>query len=328
MTGSGAAAERPQPREETACAVCGRREYEVVSLVDRRGRPLRTVMCTGCGLIWTNPRPSIEDMNRYYATEYRLDYSHARSPTRRKLLRGFLGGEERRRALGALLGPGARVLDVGCGAGEFVCLLRRHGLEASGIEPGEEYADFSRRVLGIPIQTARVDTALIEPGSQDVITLFHVLEHASDPRATLTLTRGWLTAAGRIVVEVPNIDSDVQAPRHRFHYAHLYNFNAVTLGALGQAVGLRLADAWYSDDGGNITAVFGAGSILAGPKAFPENVAGMRQLFRRHTSVRHYLSATPYRRAMARLKRRWQEDRLLRRLGTVEAVIDWVSRTP
>ena len=73
MTGSRAGAERPQPREETACAVCGRREYEVVSLVDRRSRPLRTVMCTGCGLIWTNPRPSIGDVNRYYAPEYRLD---------------------------------------------------------------------------------------------------------------------------------------------------------------------------------------------------------------------------------------------------------------
>jgi 2-polyprenyl-3-methyl-5-hydroxy-6-metoxy-1,4-benzoquinol methylase len=325
MNASRAAAERPEPSEETACAVCGRREYEVVSLVDRRGRPLRTVMCTGCGLVWTNPRPSIEDVNRYYATEYRLDYAHSRAPTRRKLLRGLLGAEERRRALGDLLRPGVRVLDVGCGAGEFVCLLRRHGVEASGIEPGEEYADFSRRVLGIPIQTARVDTAAVAPGSQDVITMFHVLEHASDPRSALTTVQGWLSPAGRLVVEVPNIDSDVQAPRHRFHYAHLYNFNAVTLGALGQAVGLRLVDALYSDDGGNVTVVFGTGAHGPRPAAFPQNVAGMRSLFARHTSLRHYLSATPYRRALVRLQRRWQEDRLLRRFRTVDALIEWVA---
>ena len=87
----------------------------------------------------------------------------------------MLGAEDRRRALTALLRPGARVLDVGCGAGEFVFLLREGAVEAAGIEPGEAYADFSRRVLGIPIQTATVDTAVVQPDSQDVITMFHML---------------------------------------------------------------------------------------------------------------------------------------------------------
>jgi hypothetical protein len=155
--------------------------------------------------------------------------------------------------------------------------------------------------------------------------MFHVLEHASDPRSTLTTIGGWLSPEGRLVVEVPNIDSDVQAPRHRFHYAHLYNFNAVTLGALGQAVGLRLLDAWYSDDGGNVTGVFGIGTPGPRPAAFPQNVTAMRALFARHTSFRHYLSATPYRRALGRLQRRWQENRLLRRLRTVDALIEWVA---
>ena len=232
---------RPPLNEETACAVCGRREYRVVSTVDRNGRPLRTVMCNVCGLVWTNPRPSDEDVDRYYATEYRADYTRSRAPTARKILRGMLGAEERRVALAHALRPGSRVLDVGCGAGELVYVLRCTGIEAAGIEPGEEYADFSRRVLGIPIQTATVETALFEPDSQDVITMFHMLEHVADPRRTLSTIRGWLKGAGGIlVVEVPNVDSTVQAPRHRFHYAHLYSFNALTLAALGESVGLQL----------------------------------------------------------------------------------------
>src|SRR5690606_3543142 len=98
--------------------VCGRREYETVAVRDRNGRPLRTVLCSGCGLVWTNPRPSDADVDRYYATGYRLDYARQRTPTRRKLLRGLRGAEERRQALGAMLTAG-RVLDAGCGAGEF-----------------------------------------------------------------------------------------------------------------------------------------------------------------------------------------------------------------
>jgi 2-polyprenyl-3-methyl-5-hydroxy-6-metoxy-1,4-benzoquinol methylase len=294
-----------------------------VAVRDRNGRPLRTVLCSGCGLVWTNPRPSDADVDRYYATGYRLDYARQRTPTRRKLLRGLRGAEERRQALGAMLTAG-RVLDVGCGAGEFVYLLRRHGIEASGIEPGEAFAEFSRRTLGIPIQTATVETADVEPGSQHVITMFHMLEHVADPGRTLAAIRRWLQPAGRLVVEVPNIDSTVQAPAHRFHYAHLYNFNETTLAALGARVGLGLVESRTSDDGGNVTCVFAlAADPVEAPVTLPGNVARMRHLFSRHTAARHYLTRWPYRRALDRLRRRLEEDRLLTRLPTVEALMAW-----
>ncbi len=323
-----AAQGRPPLGEETACAVCERREYRTISNADRNGRPLCTVMCDLCGLVWTNPRPSSEDIDRYYATEYRADYTRNRAPTVRKILRGMLGAEERRRQLAHLVRADSRVLDVGCGAGEFVYLLRCDAVDAFGIEPGEEYADFSRRVLEIPIQTATVDRAVVEPGSQDLITMFHMLEHVADPRRTLATIRDWLREEGGVlVVEVPSVDSTVQAPRHRFHYAHLYNFNASTLGALGEAVGLRLLRSYHSDDGGNVTCVFGRGGE-GGHRVtgLPENVARTRQILRNHTAAGHYLSATPYRRALIRLGRRWRENRLLRQLRTVEGVLEWATR--
>lgn len=308
---------------ETACAVCGRREFELVAHRDRRGKPLRTVMCTVCGLVWTNPRPSEHDVDRYYARDYRADYARARLPTVRKILRGLRGAEERRHTLGWLLPARGRVLDVGCGAGEFVYLLRRHGIDARGIEPGEEYAEFSRQVLGVPIETATVDTAGIEPGSQQLVTLFHVLEHAADPRRVLRRIREWLSpSGGAVVVEVPNVESTVQAPRNRFHFAHLYSFNASTLAALGEVSGLRPVRSYCSDDGGNLTCVFERDP--AGPRparALPENVALLRQVFRTHTSFRHYTTAVPYRRAIRRLRRRWREDRILKRCKTLDALL-------
>jgi len=355
---------RPSLREETACALCGRREYTSVATRDRNGRPLRTVMCDACGLVWTNPRPSDADVDRYYASFYRVDYKKSREPAARKLLRGVLGAEARRQELASLLPPGSRVLDVGCGAGEFVYLLRQHGVDASGIEPGEEYADFSRRSLRIPIQTATVDTALVDPGSQHVITMFHMLEHVADPRQVLATVRGWLREPeGVLVVEVPNVDSTAQAPAHRFHFAHLYSFNAATLAALGESVGFSTVRCDVSGDGGNVTSVFRRGED--GPRPveglpenvrrtrlpenagrtrlpenvrrtrlpenvrrtrLPENVRRTRDVLRRHTALRHYLRATPYARVVERLARRWREDRLLRELPTVDAVIAWAAR--
>ena len=52
---------------------------------------------------------------------------------------------------------------VECGAGKLVRLMRRDGVDASGLEPGIEFADFARSVLDVPIQAAAVDAAAIQP---------------------------------------------------------------------------------------------------------------------------------------------------------------------
>ena len=280
-------------------------------------------MCDVCGLVWTNPRPSSSEVDQYYATEYRLDYSRSRMPTRRKILRGLIGAAERRDELRQWLTRGARVLDVGCGAGEFVFLLRQRGIEAAGIEPGEEYAGFSREVLRIPIQTSTVERAEVASGSQDVITMFHMLEHVADPVATLTTVRGWLAPSGRLVLEVPNVNATVQAPRHRFHYAHLYSYSAATLVGLASRAGLRLLDTRTTPDGGNITGTFarGDGSAVIMPSATA--VAETRAILANSNAWVHYLRLTPYRRAIARLVRRWNENRLLARMRTMEALLTW-----
>lgn len=317
---------RPPATETVPCNLCGASSYDIVGRTDRDGKPLQTVMCGVCGLVWTNPRPTAGDMNAYYATEYRADYKGALAPPLRKIVRGMLGAHERRRALRRLVRDGASALDVGCGAGEFVYLLRRDRVNASGIEPGEAYAEFARQTLGLPVQTATVDTAVVAPASQDLVTMFHALEHVPDPRLVLTRVRGWVKRNGLVVVEVPNIASTVQAPSHRFHYAHLYHFTGPTLGALGEAAGLRLVRTEYSDDGGNVTCVFRRQSDQERrPADLQAETDRTRAIFARHTALRHYLSSTPYQRVVSRLRRRLREDRLLSRLKTVEDVLSWAA---
>jgi 2-polyprenyl-3-methyl-5-hydroxy-6-metoxy-1,4-benzoquinol methylase len=317
---------RPKPTEVVPCNLCGAAEYDVVGRTDRDRRPLQTVLCRRCGLVWTNPRPSPADIDRYYEAEYRADYSGQSTPARRKVLRGLLGARDRREGLRPLLPTGATVLDVGCGAGELVYLLRREDISASGIEPGAEYAGFARGALGVPVQTATVNTAIVAPGSQDLVTMFHCLEHVGDPREVLRAVRGWLKRGGAAVVEVPNVASTVQAPSHRFHYAHLYHFTAETLAALGEAAGLRVVRAEHSSDGGNVTCVFRRDADEErAPAGLEGHAARTRALLRAHTGVRHYLSPTPYVRAVARLRRRRTEDRLLRHLKTVQDIIQWAG---
>jgi 2-polyprenyl-3-methyl-5-hydroxy-6-metoxy-1,4-benzoquinol methylase len=316
---------RPAATESVPCNLCGAADYDIVGRRDREGRPLQTVLCRHCGLAWTNPRPVTSEIDRYYEAEYRADYSGASKPARRKVLRGVLGARDRIRLLRPLLRQGATVLDVGSGAGELVFLLRREQIDASGLEPGAEYAEFARRTLGVPVQTATVDTALIQAGSQDLVTMFHCLEHVADPKAVLGSVRDWLKPDGHVVVEVPNVESTVQAPSHRFHYAHLYHFSGSTLTALGEAVGLRSIRTDYSGDGGNVIAMFRRDQQGRNPVGLEGQAARLRSVLLTHTSLRHYVSPTPYLRAVARLRRRLAEDRLLGRLKTVDDVVRWAA---
>ena len=315
---------RPAAREETVCNLCGASTDVVVGTRDREGAPLRTVLCTVCGLVWTNPRPTAADMNAYYETSYRADYKGHRAPPVRKIVRGFLGAADRRPALRRF---GARtMLDVGCGAGELVYLMRRDGVDASGLEPGVEFADFARTVLHVPVQTAPVDSATIQAESQDLVTMFHALEHVPDPLTVVTTVRRWIRQGGHLVVEVPNISARVQAPNHLYHYAHLHHFTGSTLAALGQAAGLRLVETRYTADRGNVICVFQrAGDQRERPAGLEAEAAATLAALRSHTTVRHYLSGVPYVRALQRMRRRMGENRLLRRVRTVEDAVRWAD---
>ena len=98
---------------------------------------------------------------------------------------------------------GGRLLDVGCGNGRFLALVRALGWQAAGVEPDPRSAAVARRVSG-----ADVHASLAEGGfpaeSFDVITMNHVLEHVADPVATLAECRRLLKPAGRLGVAVPN----------------------------------------------------------------------------------------------------------------------------
>ena len=326
---------RPEAREETACNLCGSRNDVVVGTRDRDGHPLRTVLCQTCGLVWTNPRPTTAEMNAYYGTTYRADYKGQRTPPLRKIVRGFIGAADRRTMLRPLLTPrkGApsdrvppRMLDVGCGAGELVYLMRHDGVDASGLDPGIEFAEFARAVLEVPIQTAAVDAAVVPPASQDLVTMFHALEHVPDPRGVLSTVRGWLTPGGHLVVEVPNISARVQAPSHQYHYAHLHHFTGATLGAMGEAAGLRLVSTAYTGDRGNVICVFErTDDGQRPPVALEAEAARTLAELRSHTALRHYTSPVPFTRALGRLRRRLAENRLLLRLKSVDDVLRWAD---
>ena len=93
-------------------------------------------------------------------------------------------------------------------------------------------------------------TAPFPPGSFDLVTAFHVLEHVPDPVAMLRRMLAWLAPGGLAVVEVPNAGgagarlfgrawSGLDLPRHLWH------FSPATLGVAVERAGGRVVWCWH-----------------------------------------------------------------------------------
>ena len=274
----------------------------VIGERDREGHGLRTTICRRCGLVWSNPRPSEDEVRRYYSREYRLDYKGHSTPPLRHVARSGRGALNRYRELAPYLCEGDRVLDVGAGGGEVVYVFRRMGFEASGLEPDEYYARHARETLEVPVETGFVQDVTFAGGSFDAITMYHALEHVEDPLAVLARLRSWISDAGVLLVEVPNLEARCIAPSHRFHFAHFYNFNRGTLEAIGHKAGFDPVCTSTSADGGNLVAVFRAAPARSGTVTDPANYARVTDAVQSHTVRRYYCSPYPYTAPVGRLR--------------------------
>lgn len=288
-----------------ACNLCETREVSVIGRRGRSGKPLRTVACLACGLVWSDPRP--EGVRKYYERDYRLAYKHTFEPKPKHVLRAGRVALQRFDIVRPLLRGSARVLDVGSGGGEFAYLLSRLGHRVQGVEPNMGYARYAATQYDLDITVGMIADAALGAGDFDLITIWHVLEHTEDPGAVLLQLSRALSADGRLVVEVPNVEASCQAPHNTFHEAHLYSFNQATLEALAAKSGLAVVSSTLSPDGGNITIV-----LRKLPTPVAANLAlrvlhgnhrRVSEAVHKHTPLRYWTSWRPYSRAARRFGR-------------------------
>ena len=306
----------------TPCVLCSSDDIEELSRRARNGRRLRTTICQRCGLVWANPPPVQNAVRTYYSDEYRRDYKGTPARTLPQIYHAGLGALARYRAVAHLLAAGNAILDVGCGGGELVYLLRRLGFDAVGIEPDRSYSEAARSVLGLPVQTGFAQDLDFPENAFRAILMYHVLEHVDSPMAILARLKRWLRHDGVLIVEVPNIEARLEAPITRFHVAHLFYYSPATLEAVARASGFGVEEVRLSQDGGTILGIFRPSAGDAQPALSAEAYRRTKEMLQRHTNLRYYLSRTPYVRMAGRLATYCRNQIVARRMATGKDIPD------
>jgi 2-polyprenyl-3-methyl-5-hydroxy-6-metoxy-1,4-benzoquinol methylase len=198
----------------------------------RDNAELRVMECRACGLVFLSSQDHITEqfydeggMHGGSVDPTRWSHETAADDNRRfEYCRPFLANK--------------RVLDFGFGNGGFLLRARAAAACVAGVDRDSTAAD----VLQTKGVIIAADLAGV-PGTFDVITMFHVLEHMKDPRGVLTALASRLSPGGRLIVEVPNADDalirlyDVDAFKDFTYWScHLYLFTASTLSTVFQQV--------------------------------------------------------------------------------------------
>jgi len=266
-----------------ACPLCGQGKRNTIyeNLEDRLfGAPGKWTFnqCVDCGLVYLSPSPTVEDIGKTYTAAYSgrkmlkpLQNKTAIGRVKYIVKAGFFANSygykkgvsmwPRIFSIPVYLSPywheqlvfsvmdlpfrqGGRLLDIGCGIGNFLNQMSNLGWKAEGLDTDSQVVQICRDA-GLKARQGTLESQNYPDNYFDAITMKHVIEHLFDPVGLLKECKRILKPDGRLVLLTPNFESTghntfkslwlgLDVPRH------LFLFTAKTLSETIQKGGLNV----------------------------------------------------------------------------------------
>ena len=232
------------------CVACGHAPLDTIPDVPdlhvRPGAAYALRRCTACGTMSLATSLTAEELNAIYPADY---YSYVDDGWRVRFLRWVHGlTYDRHRFKPAF----RRLLEVGCGRGEFLSAIARRG-DVTGLERSAAARSAAAK-RGIDVIVGDVGNAgTFAEGTFDYVYSNHAFEHLEEPRRALASIRRWLQPGGRLFIGVPNVGGAVarRYGKYWFHLApplHANSFSLEGLTALLTEFGFTIDRVQYNSD--------------------------------------------------------------------------------
>ena len=182
------------------------------------------------GFLETHPQPASDKLPEYYKSD---DYISHTDSKRNLLEEAYhvvrnISLKRKLKLINSFASEDKKLLDVGCGTGDFLQIAQQVNWTVTGIEPNEE----ARRIANSKTNNSVFNVKQLlefEKQSFDVITLWHVLEHLPNLNEHVSILKSLLKEKGNLIIAVPNYKSydamyyknfwaAFDAPRHLWHF--------------------------------------------------------------------------------------------------------------
>ncbi len=230
------------------CPICNSiRQKPFLACVDHTvsRETFQIVECESCGFKFTNPRPAENNLGAYYKSEEYVSHSNTK--------KGFINSTYQSVRKYTLLKKlqliskfykTGKILDIGCGTGEFLNTCKNAKWDCTGIEPDSDARKMAIQNYALDVREES-DLSSLPDSSFDIISMWHVLEHVPKLNQRVEELKRLIKPNGVIIIAVPNCNS-LDAKIYNEHWAaydvprHLYHFTPKDIDALFKKHDLKL----------------------------------------------------------------------------------------
>ncbi len=239
--------------EYVKCDLCNKSD----SILLFKGRDYRfgrkeeynLVKCNNCGLIYMNPRPTIESISKLYEACYTPNNKSYILPTLetqkiRIILKRIWHRFTGRYHDNLIKSARGRVLDIGCGNGNLLLPIRQNGEEVYGVEINPINSKYCNK-MGLNVFCGVLEEANFNNDFFDIVILSQVIEHLPSPKKTIEEIYRILKPGGRLYIFCPNYESYLSKLFGKYWHGwyipfHFYDFNENTIRRLTEEVGFKV----------------------------------------------------------------------------------------
>lgn len=222
------------------------------------GEDFQLILNETYGYLETYPKPEDDKLSEYYQTE---DYiSH--TDTKRNLFEKAyhvvrnISLKQKLRLINSIQSDEKKLLDIGCGTGDFLKTAKKNNWQVSGVEPNEQARLIANEKTNNSVYGIE-QLLKFEKHSFDVITLWHVLEHLPKLHKQISIIKNLLKQNGTLIIAIPNYKS-FDAKHYKNFWAaydvprHLWHFNQTSISKLFDSTNMKVVktqpmkfDAYY-----------------------------------------------------------------------------------
>jgi SAM-dependent methyltransferase len=236
-----------------SCPVCQTGGSAVVYKNYIRSIFLRFVKCSGCGLVYQNPRLTRQALDKYFSSSTFINDGKSGEQSLEDQL-GYFDyfawdasykntARYRLERIARVKGAPARLLEVGTASGSFLEEARKAGYAVRGLDVSRTFAEIARKNYGVEIDTGFIEEFPLPEDTYDVVCVFGGVSCWVDPVKGFGNIRRALKQDGVLVMNHPDIESRVpRLLRDRypeFNHASLTIFSNRTMRECMQRVGFR-----------------------------------------------------------------------------------------